>query len=111
VGKELAHCLCADTYTRTHTYIYTRTHTHTNYMHTHTHAHTHYTRTHTTQGDEKSVELYTQAVSACKLRGYVNLDTALKIYAHMQHNNIQPDKKFFAALIATAGTAGGCGCV
>lgn len=58
------------------------------------------------QGTEKSVELYTQAVSACKLRGYVNMDTALKIYAHMQHKNITPDKKFFAAMIATAGTAG-----
>ncbi len=58
------------------------------------------------QGHEKSVELYTQAVSACKLRGAVDLDTALKIYAHMQLNQIQPDKKFFAALIATAGAAG-----
>jgi len=58
------------------------------------------------QGFDKSVELYTQAVSACKLRGAVDLDTALRIYAHMQHNNIQPDKKFFSALIATAGAAG-----
>jgi len=58
------------------------------------------------QGAATSVKLYTQAVSACKLKGAVNMDAALKIYAYMQYNNITPDKKFFSALIATAGAAG-----
>ncbi|GAX74542.1 hypothetical protein CEUSTIGMA_g1991.t1 [Chlamydomonas eustigma] len=52
------------------------------------------------------VELYTQAVSACKIEGSVDLPRALDIYNAMQRAKVEPDKKFYAALMAVAGKAG-----
>ena len=52
------------------------------------------------------MELYTQAVSACKIDGCVDLVKAFDVYAMMQRALVDPDKKFYAALMAVAGKAG-----
>ncbi|MEW5313850.1 MAG: hypothetical protein WDW38_005383 [Sanguina aurantia] len=54
----------------------------------------------------KAVEIYTQAISACKIPGCVDWDRALSIFTLMQRNRVRPDKKFYAALMAVAGHAG-----
>ncbi|MEW5300679.1 MAG: hypothetical protein WDW36_003593 [Sanguina aurantia] len=56
----------------------------------------------------KAVEIYTQAISACKIPGCVDWDRALSIFTLMQvgATGCAPDKKFYAALMAVAGHAG-----
>lgn len=60
----------------------------------------------TGQGFGGHVEIYTQAVSACKIDGSVDLAKAFEIYATMQRSRVEPDKKFYAALMGVAGKAG-----
>lgn len=85
------------------------------------------------RGFGNKVEIYTAAISACKIEGSVNLPKALEIHAQLdvstpppppypflslplsftrhfssslQRANVQPDKKFYAALVAVAGKSG-----
>ena len=55
------------------------------------------------QGFTHSVLMYTVALSACKANNAVDLDRAYEIYAVMQRNGVEPDKKFYAAFFAVAG--------
>ena len=55
------------------------------------------------QGWTSHVELYTVAVSACKIEGAVNLDGAFEIYNLMQRNHVEPDEKFYACLVSVCG--------
>ena len=45
-------------------------------------------------------------MSACKIAGGVNLAMAYEINALMARSGVDPDKKFYAALMGVAGKAG-----
>ncbi len=51
------------------------------------------------------MELYTQAMSACKVDGMVDLPRALDIATLLHRSGVEADKKFYAALMAVAGKA------
>lgn len=53
-----------------------------------------------------SLQLYTQAISACMVPGAVDLPHAVQLYQQVSLKQFKPDKKLYACLMSLAGKAG-----